>query len=68
MCDANMGVMMWAEIQEGKEAMREKERNMELVTTCATVLRGMESGTLQPGTTLLGESWFVSVKVSANMG
>jgi hypothetical protein len=63
-----MGVMMWTEIQEGKKAMREKEHNRELGTTCATVVRGMESGTFQPGTTLLGDSWFVLVnKISANM-
>jgi hypothetical protein len=71
-CDANTGVMMWAEIREGKKAMREKEHKKYLGTTCANVVRGMESDTFQPETILLGNSWFASVKdkvkVLINMG
>jgi hypothetical protein len=41
-CDANMGVMIWAASQEGQKGMLEKEHNLGLGTTCATVVRGME--------------------------
>ena len=67
MCDADTGVMMWVEVQEGRTAMRQKTYSRELGTTCATVVRAMESSAIQPGTTLLGDSWFASVKVISEL-
>jgi hypothetical protein len=47
--------------------MRQKTYSRELGATCATVVRAMESSAIQPGTTLLGDSWFASVKVISEL-
>ena len=58
---------MRVEVQEGRTAMRQKTNSREFETTCATVVRAMESSAIQPGTTLLGDSWFASVKVISDL-
>ena len=61
LCDTVTGVMVHMEIQEGKEAMRVKTHARELGVTCACTLRLAE--TCKQGTTVMGDSWFGSVKV-----
>ena len=60
-CDTKTGVMRFMEIQEGKEAMRALPLAREMGVTAACTLRLAES--CAPGATLLGDSWFGSVKV-----
>jgi hypothetical protein len=60
--------MMWVEVQEGRTAIiRQKTYSRELGTTCAKVVRAMESTAIQSGTTLLGDNWFASVKVISEL-
>jgi hypothetical protein len=47
--------------------MRQKTHSRELGITCAFVVRAIESTAIQPGTTLLGDSWFASVKVISEL-
>ena len=60
--DATTGVMTHLEIQEGRDAMRGKEYVSEMgVTTTCNVRLGERSG--GEGHTMVGDSWFGSVKV-----
>ena len=61
--DADIGIMIYMEIQEGKDPMRGKEHAPELGVTSACVLRAAAAA-VQPGATICGDSWFSSVKVS----
>jgi hypothetical protein len=63
MCDIDIGVMTWVEVQEGRTAMRRKAFSREMGTTCANVVRVMELTAIQLGTTLLGDSLFTYVMV-----
>jgi hypothetical protein len=56
MCDTDNGVMMWAEVQEGKTTTRQKTFSRELGSACATSVRAMELTAIQPGTALLDDS------------
>ena len=60
-CDADTGVMIHLEIQEGKDAMRDKPFSRDLGGTAACVKR-MCDKTCAKGSTLAGDSWFGSVK------
>ena len=63
--DATTGVMLHLEIQEGRDAMRSAEHVADLgVTTTCTVRLGKAAG--GNGNTVVGDSWFGSVKVSIN--
>jgi hypothetical protein len=66
-CDADTRVMMWVEVQEGRTTLRQKTYSRELGTTCAIVLRAMESSAIQHGTTLLGDNWLAAMKVISEL-
>lgn len=61
-CDCATGVMVHFEVQEGKDAMRVKEHAPELGVTAACTVR-MAERSAPAGATMLGDSWFASVKV-----
>eukprot|EP00873_Tetraselmis_striata_P017874 jgi/Tetstr1/438138/TSEL_002864.t1 len=63
-CDCATGVMIHFEIQEGRDAMRLKEHAPELGVTAACTLR-MAERSAPAGATVLGDSWFASVKYFA---
>eukprot|EP00951_Prasinocladus_malaysianus_P014339 scaffold108899_cov15-Prasinocladus_malaysianus.AAC.1 len=64
-CDGHTGVMLHLEIQEGKDPMRLKPHSQELGVTSACSLRVAQGGTQgHAGHTVLGDSWFASVKAS----
>jgi hypothetical protein len=60
-CDTETGVMKFMEIQEGKDAMRVKPKSLTYGVTCGCTIRLAEA--CATGTTVLGDSWFGSVKV-----
>jgi hypothetical protein len=60
-CDTETGVMKFMEVQEGKEAMRVKEHSVSHGVTTGCTIR--LANACSPGTTILGDSWFGSVKV-----
>ena len=62
-CDATTGIMMHLEIQEGRDAMRQKTHAADLGVTSACVQR-IATEACAPGSTICGDSWFSSVKVS----
>ena len=65
--DGSTGCLTFLELQEGKEPMRLKELAGELgaCTACSVrVAQGAVKG--KPGHTILGDSWFASVKVTAH--
>jgi hypothetical protein len=66
-CDASTRVIMWAGVQEGKTAMIMKSFSRELGSTCATVVRAMESIAIPSGKAFLGKNWFALVKVWKRM-
>ena len=53
--DADTGIMIYMEIQEGKDPMRGKEHAPELGVTSACVLRVVAT-VVQPGATVCGDS------------
>ena len=61
-CDASTGVMTFLEIQEGRDAMRVKEKAKDIGVTAACTHR-LAMGATKPGATVAGDSWFGSVKV-----
>ena len=63
LCDASTGVFLVIEIQEGKLPMREKPLSAELGGCAGCSLRLAGAG-CAPGSTLLGDSWFGSVKTA----
>ena len=60
--DATTGIMMHLEIQEGRDAMRQKAHVADLGVTSACVQR-IATSACAPGSTICGDSWFSSVKV-----
>eukprot|EP00873_Tetraselmis_striata_P006958 jgi/Tetstr1/427222/TSEL_017410.t1 len=67
-CDCATGVMIHFEIQEGRDAMRlMKEHAPELGVTAACTLR-MAERSAPAGATVLGDSWFASVKAAIAVG
>eukprot|EP00873_Tetraselmis_striata_P028533 jgi/Tetstr1/448797/TSEL_036031.t1 len=66
-CDCATGVMIHFEIEEGRDAMRLKEHAPELGVTAACTLR-MAERSAPAGATVLGDSWFASVKAAVAVG
>ena len=73
--DGYSGQMMWLEVMEGKERMRNKEFTKEFGVTAACVMRGVKQiegfetyleDTLQPKL-FFGDSWFGSVKAACQV-
>jgi len=78
--DGMTGAMLWLEIQEGKERMRQREYTQDLGGTAACVLRGVKDTAHfkhHPDNDIednddtpylfFGDSWFGSVKAAANV-
>ena len=59
--DADTGVLLRLEVQEGKEQMEKQAHFGELGATAACVKRLSEG--CPPGSTVVGDSWFGSTKV-----
>jgi hypothetical protein len=57
MCDSATGVMVYMEVEERKNAMRENEYAAEHGVSTARVLRMAEDAS-DEGMTLLGDAWF----------
>jgi hypothetical protein len=60
-CETETGVMKFMEVQEGKEAMRVKKHSQEYGVTSGCTIRLARA--CSPRATILGDSWFGSVKV-----
>ena len=67
LCDASTGVFLYIEIQEGKDTKRAKPYSSDLGGCAGCTMRRLEAP-CKPGSTLIGDSWFGSVRAAVEAG